>query len=169
MKSETLEAVEATTPNKVNNELVKSLKEDLEKLNETLKNKVYPVKIENEATLVSLISFMDNDAKWRDMEALGIIEISKALKEQSGKIKNGNIFLKNLPIDAASYFLSKHESTGLNHAEKHIKFSKALHDALKLVKADTIEVNKLEMNLHAAENGIAVAETVESNQFKLDL
>lgn len=145
--------------------LVESITKELDALNADVKNKVYPIKLDDETSLLALIDFIDNGATWKNMEALGIIEVSKALHAEKSKgLKSGNIFLQSLPIQALSFFLSKVEDKGVQRAERHIKFVKPLDEALKLIKQDTDKVNALETKLAAAENGIEVEKTPEDKK-----
>ena len=144
---------------KIDKDLVDRLTKELDSLNEELKTKVYPIKLEStEFNLLSqLIDFIDNKAPWKNMEALGIIEVSKALKEQQiAGLKSGNIYLASLPIQAISFFLSKTESTGVEAAKNHIAMVKPFDDALKLIKQDNDKQNQLNSELAAAENGIQI-------------
>jgi len=149
-------------PVAIDQKLVDDITKELDALNADMKNKVYPIKLEDEISLIALIDFIDNGATWKNMEALGIIEVSKALHVEKAKgLKSGNIFLQSLPIQALSFFLSKVEDKGLQRAERHIKFVKPLDEALKLIKQDTDKVNSLESKLAAAENGIEIEKTPE--------
>lgn len=145
--------------------LVDSIEKELDVIKTDMKNKVYPIKLEDEISLSALIDFIDNGATWKNMEALGIIEVSKALHAEKSKgLKSGNIFLQSLPVQALSFFLSKVEDKGVQRAERHIKFVKPLDEALKLIKQDTDKVNMLETKLAAAIHGIEVEKTPEDNK-----
>lgn len=151
---------EQTPASTIDQALVDSLTKEHETLLASLKNKVYPIKLESDQTLTRLIYFIENEASWKNMEALGIIEVSKALKEQQGEgIRSGNIFLASLPIQAISFFLSKVETQGITAAENHIKLVKPIDDALRLIKQDNDSQNALESKLAAAENGINIEST----------
>lgn len=149
------EAVEKTTP--VDQDKIAAAKKKVEEFSEETKNKVYPVKIDTYDNLEMLRSFIKNDAVWNNMEALGIIELNKQLEKQ--EVKNGNIFLKALEVDAINHFLSKVEGNGLESAINHITLMKAVNGALTLVKADTNMMNQLLVELDAAEHGIEVEPT----------
>jgi len=156
----TTEQIEAKTT--VDQVLVDKLTKELEEFNESLKNKVYPVKLETDGVLWGLIDFIENQASWKNMEALGIIEVSKALKEQKlTGLKSGNIYLASLPIQAISFFLAKVEDKGIINAEKHIKFIKPVDEALRLIKQDNDTLNAMDSKLSAAEHGIEVEKTPE--------
>src|SRR3989304_2481115 len=82
---------------KIDTELVKKLTEQVDSLVKELKTKVYPVKLDSVDNLKGLIDFVDNHAPWKNMEALGIIEVSKVLHSglEDG-LKSGNIFMPSL-------------------------------------------------------------------------
>lgn len=142
--------------------LVARLTKEFEDFDKELKTKVYPIKIENESNLDSLIDFIENQATWKNMEALGIIEVAKVLNvEKTTGIKSGNIYIASLPIQALSFFLSKVEDKGIRNAERHIKFVKPVDEALKLIKLDNDKQNQMNNELAAAENGISVEQTPE--------
>jgi hypothetical protein len=141
----------------VDTALVEKLTKELDDFEAELKNKVYPVKVETDGHVTGLIDFIENHAPWKNMEALGITEVSKVLREQQiSGLKSGNIFLASLPIQAISFFLSKVESKGLKHAERHLEFVKPIDNALKLIKMDNDRQNQLNSELSAAEQGISI-------------
>lgn len=149
----------------IDQELVDKLTKEIESMQVELKDKVYPVKLETTEILTALIDFIDNGATWKNMEALGIIEVSKALHAEKTKgLKSGNIFLASLPIQAISFFLSKVEDKGIQRAERHIKFVKPIDEALKLIKQDNDKINQLESQLSAAENGINIEQKPEDKK-----
>lgn len=162
-ENKVLEALSTEESNAViNQELVDRLTTELESFNKEIQTKVYPVKLESDFILAELITFIENEASWKNMEALGIIEVSKVLNsERLTGIKSGNIYLQSLPIQALSFFLSKVESKGIKAAEQHIKFIKPIDDALKLIKLDKDKLNSLQSEHAAAENGIEVAKPIE--------
>ena len=144
----------------INTELVAKLTAELDAFNGELKTKVYPVKIESAEALAQLIDFIEHDAPWENMEALGVIEVSKVLNAEKIKgVKSGNIYLQSLPIQALSFFLSKVKSKGLTEAVKHLSFVKPVDEALKLIEQDNDKLNQMDSELSAAEHGISVAET----------
>lgn len=146
----------------VDQALVEKLTKELDAFTADLKTKVYPIKLETDAALVGLILFIENESAWKNMEALGIIEVSKVLNEQRiAGLKSGNIFIPSLPIQAISFFLSKVEDTGIDKAKRHIAFVKPIDEALKLIKMDIDKQNQMNSELAAAEQGIAVEATPE--------
>lgn len=142
---------------KIDAELVDKLTNEYEALTKELNSKVYPVKLETEETVKKLLNFIESEASWKNMEALGIIEVHKVLtSELENGMKSGNIFLGSLPIQAISFFLAKTEGFGLRAAKQHILFVKPIEDALKLIKIDNDKLSKLQNELAAAENGIEI-------------
>jgi hypothetical protein len=158
--------VKGTEP-AIDQALVDKKTADLEALKKDSKGKVYPIKldsngIDGDAMLIAMITFIENEAQWKNMEALGIIEVSKALRKcQATGLKSGNIYLESLPIQAISFFLSKVENTGLQKAERHINMQKPFDEALRMIKQDTDKLNQAETELAAAENGISIEPTPE--------
>ena len=145
----------------INQDLVDRLKKEVESFQEELKNKVYPVKVETEELLGQMIGFIEEEAEWKNMECLGILELSKTLNEQKGKIKGGNIYMKALELDAMMFFLSNVKSRTLHNAKLHISKIKPIDAALKLKESDIIKLNNLLTELDAAENGIEIAKTTK--------
>lgn len=141
----------------IDQEKIAEAKKKVEEFSAATKDKVYPVKIETDENFEALKHFIKYDALWKNMEALGIIELNKQLEKQ--EVKNGNIFLKALEIDAINFFLSKVEGNGLEEAKAHIALVTAANGALTLVKADTNMMNQLLVELDAAEQGIEVEPT----------
>ena len=158
----TVEADGASQTIKINTELVAKLTKELDAFSEELKTKVYPVKLDSTDLLTQLIDFIENKSSWKNMEALGIIEVSKTLREQQiAGLKSGNIFIASLPIQAISFFLSKAENTGIEAAKSHIALVKPIDDALRLIKLDNDRQNQLNSELAAAENGIEIEKAPE--------
>lgn len=158
---------EAEKNPQIDQALVARLTKEFNDFNNSLKTKVYPIKVESLDVLDKLIDFIENKAAWKNMESLGIIEISKALREERGKgIKSGNIYVNSLAVQAISFFLSKVESVGINAAEQHISFVRPIDEALKLIKLDNDQQNRLNSELAAAENGITVESEPSENNDK---
>lgn len=145
--------------------LVAKLTEELAAFEKELENKVYPIKLENEkfpGLFNYLKDFVQNHASWKDSEALGVIEAMKLLEKET--MKNGNIFLKSLAIQAIRYFLSKVEGKGLEHAEKHIALVKPIDAALALQKLDDTKLNQMRTELAATEQGISIEPPVKKEE-----
>ena len=133
---------------------ISRLEKELSDLKDKNSKKVYAVKITDKA-LLTLIDFVDNQAEWNQTEALGIIEISKTFHEiKKEGVKDNTIFLNALPLEATHYFLSKSKGKGLKEAESFISLYKPFAVALEEIKQDAAEVQGLEKELAAAQQGI---------------
>jgi hypothetical protein len=120
-----------------------------------LYEKVYAVKFDSKEQIEEFKEFMKNDAAWKEKEALGIIEICKILDGlKKGDIKDNVVFLNALPLEASHYFLSKRSGIGLEEAKKFISMIKPFEIALESAKNDAREVQNLEKELAAAQQGI---------------
>ena len=150
--------------------LVNKLKAELDGLNlekealiKELKDKVYPVQVKDEEGLLDIISFIETEAEWNHMEALGVSQLSRELNKQKNKIKGGNIYLTGLDMDALNYFLGKAKGTGLTSAHNHIERMRYINDSYQLVQSDRGRAENLgarmdqkQYEIAAAENGISV-------------
>jgi hypothetical protein len=86
---------------------------------------------------------------------LGVIEIHKTLigiKKEG--VKDNTIFLGSLPLEATHYFLSKTKGKGLKEAQSFIDLFKPISIALEEVKRDAEDIQSLEKDLVAAQQGI---------------
>jgi hypothetical protein len=156
--TEDTRVVDATVaPPTIDQAKIDAAKKKVDDFTAELKDKVYPVKIETEENFEALKNFILHEASWKNMEALGIIELNKQLEKQ--EVKNGNIYLRGLEIDAVNFFMSKVDGKGLESAKAHIALVTAGNGAMTLVKADNNMLNQLMVELEAAENGIEVEPT----------
>jgi hypothetical protein len=134
---------------------VESLTKEIDDFKNAIKEKVYPIKVKNMTFLSEIINFVEEEAEWKAMEALGVFELSQQLKEAAkGEIKNECIFVKSLAIQALNFFVNKMTGTGLEEANRFLSYIRPVNDSMKLIKADTDHLNQLEMKRAAAENGI---------------
>jgi len=138
---------------------IDAAKNKVEEFQKELDGKVYPVKIDNEENLESLRTFIREEANWKNMEALGVIELNKQLTK--AEIKGGNIFMKALELDALNHFLNKVDGYGLESAESHIKLVQAANSGMTQVQADINKMNQYLVELDAAEQGIEIEPTPE--------
>lgn len=133
---------------------ISSLEKSLADLKEKNSKKVYAVKMDSNL-LTDLIDFIENHAEWTQTESLGVIEIHKTLMETKKEgVKDNTIFLNALPLEATHYFLSKTKGRGLKEAESFISLFKPFSIALEEIKKDAAEVQSLEKELSAAQQGI---------------
>lgn len=120
-----------------------------------ISKKVYAVQFEDAEDFENYIEFMQTEAEWREKEALGVIEICKVIdKLKKDGIKQNTIYLSALPLEASHYFLSKKSGKGLAEAKKFISMLKPFGIALESTKADASEIQNLERELAAAQQGI---------------
>jgi hypothetical protein len=133
---------------------IASLEETLRNLKEKNSEKYYAVKIGGNV-LEDLIDFIENHAEWSQTESLGVIEIHKTLLESKKEgVKDGTIFLNALPLEATHYFLSKTKGKGLKEAQRFISLYKPFSIALDEIKKDAAEIQSVEKDLAAAQQGI---------------
>lgn len=122
---------------------------------EKISRKVYAVQFSAKEDLDNYIDFMENEAEWREKEALGVIEICKVIEKiRKDGIQQNTIYLSALPLEASHYFLSKKSGKGLSEARKFIGMLKPFGMALESTKADAAEIQGLEKELAAAQQGL---------------
>ncbi len=141
---------------RVDEERVARIEESLEAKKEELRNKLYAVSM-NKEVYEHYANFIRNNSEWNSTEALGIVEINKALSriEKDG-IKDNMIYLNSLTLEASHYFVSKSKGKGLEDAQNFIKIYKPLDIALGDVKKDSMEIRDLEKELAAAQQGLTL-------------
>lgn len=133
---------------------ISRIEEELNSLKEKNSKKLYAVKLSADL-LESLIEFIEVDCEWAQTESLGVIEVHKTLsKIKKEGVKDNTIFLNSLPLEATHYFLSKTKGKGLKEAENFIDLYKPLTIALDEIKKDAAEIQGLEKELAAAQQGI---------------
>ncbi len=134
---------------------IKAAEENLISAKQKLSTKVYAVQFPNEQQIHDYVSFMQNEAQWREKEALGVIEICKVIDElKKDGIKNNILYMQALPLEASHYFISKQSGKGLAEARSFIDLLKPFEQALESAKADAKEIQDLERELAAAQQGI---------------
>jgi len=140
----------------VDEEKVARIQDQLEGKKEELKAKLYAVSMNSEV-FEQYADFIRNNSEWSSTEALGIIEINKALNriEKEG-IKDNMIYLNSLTLEASHYFVSKSKGKGLGDAQNFIKIYKPFDIALADVKKDSMEIRDLEKDLAAAQQGLTI-------------
>lgn len=132
---------------------VASLQKALDAKNSELSNKVYAVFMNAES--LAVYSKVIESLTWKGKEALGILEISKKLKEIEEKgISNDVIFLNALTVEASHYFLNRFESTGSESAESFLDLFKKLEQALSAISQDNKDLDDLKKDLAAAQQGL---------------
>lgn len=137
---------------------IQACEKRLAEAKEDLNQKVYAVKFEKKEDIESYFNFIENEAEWKEKEALGIIEISRiieSLKKQG--IKQNTLFMQALPLEASHYFLSKTTGKGLKDAKKFISILKPFGLALEFAKQDAAKIGELEKELAAAQQGLELS------------
>jgi len=144
---------------KLNEGRIKAAEENLANAKKRLSTKVYAVKFESEDQINSLVHFMENDAEWKEKESLGVIEICKVLEDimENEGTKDNIIYLQSLPLQASHYFISKTSGKGLKEAKAFISLLKPFEQGLESAKADAREIEELEKELAAAQQGLEMA------------
>ena len=132
---------------------VAALQKALETKMSELSNKVYAVSMNAES--LEVYSNVIESITWKGKEGLGILEITKKLKEVTKNgISNDAIFLNALTIEASHYFLNRFESSGSRVAESFIDLFKKLEQALSAVSQDNKDLEDLNKDLAAAQQGL---------------
>jgi hypothetical protein len=164
-KTEQLTENEVATPTAIDQALVESLTNEIETFKKGLETKVYALKIKEKSLLEKYIAFVEESAEWEGMQSLGIVELSSQLKDALDEpLKDGNMFLTSLAVQALNFFVNKMKGKGLSSAQYYLDMIRPVNEAMKIIKSDTDHINGLEMKLAAAENGIAMAPTEEKEE-----
>lgn len=143
---------------RLNQDRISAAEENLSNAKKKLATKVYAVQFESEAQIEQYIEFMHEEASWREKEALGVIEICKVIDQlKKDGIKNNILYLQALPLEASHYFISKQSGKGLKEAKEFIELLKPFEQALESAKNDAKEIQHLEQELAAAQQGIELA------------
>ncbi len=132
---------------------VAALQKQLETKTAEISNKVYAVSMD--ASSLGVYLEVIESITWKGKEALGILEITKKLKEIEEKgISNDVIFLNALTIEASHYFLNRYESSGSSNAESFLDLFKKLEQALSNISQDNKDLDDLKKDLAAAQQGL---------------
>lgn len=143
---------------RLNEGRIKAAEENLENLKKRISTKVYAIQFESMEQIERYMDFMENKASWKEKEALGVIEICRVLDQlKSDGIKNNILYMQALPLEASHYFISKQAGTGLIMAKDFISMLKPFEQGLESAKSDAQEVQVLEKELAAAQQGIELA------------
>lgn len=153
-------------------ELVKEKSAKLEEYktkNEELLKKSYPVDFDDDK-LSRLKEFYLHSAKWKYNQALGIVEVVKAIDKLI--TKNSTLLssqtkefrFKGLTVQAICYHLSEYESVGYASANDFLEnLYKPFNETLKLVNSDANAIQKLgqdidglDLKITAVQQGINV-------------
>jgi hypothetical protein len=124
---------------------------ELESLKKEMKDKVYAFDVTDDS-FKYLKDFIENKAEWNFTEALGVVELYESLNRSS--IKGGQIFLKNIEVEAIYYFLKKHTAKGYNEASSYKALLKPLNDAFVSVRNDNTKVLYKEQRVASLDLGM---------------
>ena len=143
---------------RLNEGRIKAAEENLENAKKRISTKVYAIQFESMEQIERYMSFMENEASWKEKESLGVIEICRVLDQlKSDGIKNNILYMQALPLEASHYFISKQSGSGLAMAMDFISMLKPFEQGLESAKADAQEIQALEKELAAAQQGIELA------------
>jgi hypothetical protein len=142
---------------------------EYQKLNDELLKKSYPVGLDSDK-LERLKEFYLHSAKWKYNQALGIVEVMKAVDKLILNLRTSSktdIRFKGLTVQAICYHLSEFESVGYAAANDFLEnLYKPFNEALKLVNSDANAFQKLAQDIEgldlyiaAAQQGISVEKT----------
>lgn len=145
-------------------ERLKTAREELEALNLEAKDKKFAVGISTTEARDVLIDFVENKAKWKFTESLGVIEALKSIRKEN--VKSEAIFLGALEIEAIYYFMSKHEGTGEKEALEFHKILKPITDALSKLRDFSQQRQILEARISGLEQGLDLAEDIDKEKSK---
>lgn len=152
------DAVGEEALSRLNTERIKAAEENLENAKKKVATKVYAVQFESMDQIDRFVGFMEHEAEWKEKEALGVIEICKVINQlKSDGIKNNILYLQALPLEASHYFISKKSGVGLTEAKDFISLLKPFEQGLESAKADAREIQDLEQELAAAQQGLDLA------------
>jgi hypothetical protein len=144
--------------NLVTQEMVDEVQRELDETKKENKTKIYGIEIKTEAVKNDILDYLDNDIEWSHMEGYGVPKVFDAVQKE--KIKNGNIYLKGLELEALTFYISKFKGKGRAAAKKFVAIHNAVDPAYQLrAKDNQKEVNlqrKLESLKDALEHNIAV-------------
>lgn len=142
---------------KIDESKIKEISEKLEKKKKEVSNKLYAVRMSKDDFSIYK-KFFENEVEWVGKQALGVMEISKRIKEiEKAGIKDNTIYMKNLEIEASHFFMNSHKGKGKNSAIDHIRIFQNIEEALYLLSPDNKEIKEIETALSAAQQGLELA------------
>jgi hypothetical protein len=136
-------------------EAIEKTQKELDQLIAENKKKVYGINVKDEETKQIMLDYLEHDVEWRYMESFGVPKIHASIKKE--KIKNGNIYLSGLEVEAFSFYLSKAHGKGMVAANRFLKMKEAVDPAYNLREADNRKENSLMQTLEALKQGINVS------------
>jgi hypothetical protein len=141
------------TKQKIDTDAIEKLEKTIEELKASLKNKVYKV-TSDETIGNALLSFIKNEAKWKNTESLGIIEISKQIEKFTSS-KEKKLMMDSTGVQALYYFIGNFEGKGLDSAISYVNtLLKPVSDTIRRIEKDKNELEHLEFQKASLEQGI---------------
>lgn len=139
---------------------------EYEKLNGEILKKSYPVDLDNDKLLRLKAHYIHN-VKWKYNQALGVVEVMKAIDKLLAAKVPTEFRFKGLTVQAICYHLSEYESVGYATAIDFLEnLYKPFNETLKLVNSDANAIQKvaqdiegLDLYISAAQQGISVEKT----------
>jgi len=145
------------SPIEINTSAIEELQARIDNEKKDLATKDYSVKMTSQI-LEYFKNYIANEVSWSGKEAIGVIEISKVIKEvEKEGIKNGYIYMKSLPLQASHYFISKAHGKGSGDASSYMDLYKVFDEALQRENQDSSRIRDLEKQLSAFQQGIDLA------------
>lgn len=142
-----------------NVELRTQTKEGLEEMNKQLRAKKYAVSYK-QADLKDLAAYLATEVTFKGGESLGLVQLSDEIKKL--KVDNGVVLVDGIVVEAAYFFLSRHEGKSLDAAKRHQSVFKPLTTTYENIRQDGQEFKKLADKLSALEQHIAFQEEAEA-------
>lgn len=151
-----------TDDNKINHEIIEKLKETIKEKEKELETKKYLIPGGKEVA-ENIKIFITESAKWKFTESIGIIEVNKVLTEFINDLKKKELMIPPVVLEATYYFLSKHDGTGLEEAEKFTKLLKAINQAKSRADNDKKEFEEMTFRLQSLEHGVDPDASVDTS------
>lgn len=157
-ESEIQQSTQVIELSDVQKQLFEEAQKDLDNFVKDLSSKKYYVELKKEDVKI-LQNFVQNDAKWKFMESLGIGEVSREL--ESSLDKTGKAFIPAAAIEAIYYYLSKVEGIGqkvdsnaIKDVETYLRILKAINVSRNSVSVDAEKQKHLEYVLACRAEGL---------------
>lgn len=140
----------------------KELNSKVESLITEIQSKEYVVEIGAKKLFNKLMKFLENDAKWTNATAAGLIMLYSNMKEQQKLIPHdwdGNIMLRSSSVIVFWSMLSKMEGSGFYEARSFVELmaacGKSLTDAVNKTNKETDVLRSLHSELSVLDDSLA--------------
>lgn len=144
------------SPIEINTSAIEELQERINQEKKNLIEKEYSIRM-TPSIFDYFKNYMDDEVSWSGKEAIGIIEISKVIKDIMNEgIKGGYIYMKSLPLQASHYFISKASGKGTSSASSYMDLYKVFDEALQRETQDSSKIREMEKQLYALQQGISI-------------